>query len=144
MTEPGRRVRVVAALIVTDSGQRVLVQQRPAGKTRAHLWEFPGGKVEPGESDAGALRREAHEELGVDLDIGPERFHTQHSYPDLEVDLYVYSARLVSGVPLPHAGQTLKHATLEELRLLRFCEADCPLVQALLREASEGAGKLLG
>ena len=144
MSPPTRRVRVVAALIASDGGRRVLVQQRPAGKQRGLLWEFPGGKVEQGESDDSALRREAHEELGVDLEIGPERFHTHHTYPEIEVDLYVYQARIVGGTPRAQAGQVLKSATSEELKALPFCEADWPLVQALLQEASEGRGRLQG
>jgi 8-oxo-dGTP diphosphatase len=144
MSPPARRLRVVAALITSDSGRRVLVQQRPAGKHLAFEWEFPGGKVEPGETDEYALRREAREELGVDIEVGSERFYTEHSYPDLEVDLHVYQARIVSGTPTPLTGQVLKDATLSELQMLKFCEADLPLVQALLRGASEGSGRLLG
>jgi 8-oxo-dGTP diphosphatase len=138
-----RRVRVVAALITSDEGRRVLVQRRPPGKQRALLWEFPGGKVEPGESDDHALRREVREELGVDLDVGAERFHGCHAYPDLEVDLYVYQACVVEGTPRPlQRGQVIREATLEELRTLPFCEADRALVEALLRDASEGPGRL--
>ena len=142
MTPPTRRVRVVAALITSDGGRRVLVQQRPAGKHLGLLWEFPGGKVEPGESDDCALRREAREELGVDVEVGPERFHTRHAYPEFEVDLYVYQARIVGGTLRAQAGQVLKTATSGELRGLQFCEADWPLVQALFQEASEGQGRL--
>jgi 8-oxo-dGTP diphosphatase len=142
LTGAAARVRVVAALIASDQGRRVLVQQRPAGKRRALLWEFPGGKVEPGESDPAALRREIREELGVELDVGPERFHTRHVYPDLEVDLHVYRAAILSGTPHPLGGQVLREVALSELRELAFCEADLPLVQALVSEASEAAGRL--
>jgi 8-oxo-dGTP diphosphatase len=142
VTAAARRLRVVAALITSDEGRRVLVQQRPAGKRRALLWEFPGGKVEPGESDAVALRREAREELGVDLDVGPQRFETRHVYPDAEVDLHVYEARVVHGRPVPLTGQRFREVPLSELASLPFCEADQPLVEALLRAASEGPGRL--
>ena len=142
MTSPARQVRVVAALITMDGGKRVLVQQRPAGKHLALQWEFPGGKVEPGESDDSALKREAREELGVELEIGIERYQTFHAYADLVVDLHVYEARIVSGVPVAQAGQVLKAAAPRELKELAFCEADRPLVQALMQEASEGPGKL--
>ncbi len=142
MTPPARQLRVVAALISSDAGRRVLVQQRPAGKHLAFLWEFPGGKVEAGESDEGALRREALEELGVEVEVGLERFHTQQPYPDFVVDLHVYEARIVSGAPHALGGQMLKSATLEELQTLAFCEADRPLVQALAQRASEGPGTL--
>ena len=143
MTAPARHVRVVAALITSDAGRRVLVQQRPAGRHLAFLWEFPGGKVEPGESDEGALRREALEELGVEVEVGRERFHTHYPYPDFVVDLHVYEARIVSGTALPLGGQVLKCATLEELQTLPFCEADRPLVEALARRTSEGPGRLM-
>ena len=73
-----REVRVVAALIETAPG-RYLVQQRLPGRSRALLWEFPGGKVEPGESDAQALVREAREELGVRLEVGEECFAVRHA-----------------------------------------------------------------
>lgn len=135
-------VRVVAALIATDGGRRVLVQQRPPGKRRALLWEFPGGKVEAGESDAAALQREAREELGVELAVDAERFHTHHRYPDLEVDLHVYAARVVSGVPRAHSAASLREVRLTELCQLPFCEADLPLVEALAKEASESPGRL--
>ena len=144
MTAPARRVRVVAALIMSDDGRRVLVQQRPPGRHRALLWEFPGGKVEAGESDVSALRREAHEELGVDLEVGAERFQTCHAYPDVEVDLHVYRARVVFGTPRAEAGQVLRAVTLLELQTLLFCQADRPLVEALIEEASEGPGRLPG
>jgi 8-oxo-dGTP diphosphatase len=142
MSAPTRRLRVVAALIISDEGRSVLVQQRPPGKRRALLWEFPGGKVETGESDAAALLREAREELGVDLDIGPQRFETRHAYPDVEVDLHVYEARVASGTPTPLAGQRLRDMPLTELATLPFCEADRPLVESLQRGASEGPGRL--
>ena len=142
MIAPARRVRVVAALITSSEDRRVLVQQRPPGKRRALLWEFPGGKVEAGESDEAALLREGREELGVDLDIGPQRFETRHAYPDVEVDLHVYEARVVLGTPMPLAGQRLREVPLNELDTLAFCEADQPLVEALLRAASEGPGRL--
>src|SRR3954463_11224699 len=95
-----KRVRVVAALIPDPADpRRYLVQQRLPGKSRPLLWEFPGGKVEAGETDEQALARECQEELAVDLRVGPLRWETVHSYPDLEVALALYAAELVSGTP---------------------------------------------
>lgn len=144
MTVTARRVRVVAALITSDEGRRVVVQQRPPGKLRALLWEFPGGKVEAGESDAVALRREGREELGVELEVGPQCFETCHAYPDIEVELHVYRARVVSGTLRSMTGQVLREVRWGEAGNLPFCEADRPLVEALVKEASEGPGRLLG
>lgn len=133
-----REIRVVAALIETAPG-RYLVQQRLPGKSRALLWEFPGGKVEPGESDAQALLREAREELGVSLEVGRERFAVRHAYQDLTVDLHLYDARIVEGTPAPLGAHALRGATPEEMLEMPFCEADLPLLRQL---ASEGQGRL--
>jgi 8-oxo-dGTP diphosphatase len=135
-----REIRVVAALIETAPG-RYLVQQRLPGKSRALLWEFPGGKVEPGESDAQALIREAREELGVRLEVGQERFAVRHAYEDLTVDLHLYDARIVDGTPAPLGAHALRGASAEEMLGMPFCEADLPLLREL---ASGGQGRLRG
>jgi 8-oxo-dGTP diphosphatase len=134
-----REVRVVAALIETAPG-RYLVQQRLPGQSRALLWEFPGGKVEPGESDAQALVREAREELGVRLEVGRERFAVRHAYQDLTVDLHLYDARIVEGTPAPLGAHALRGVTPAEMLGMPFCEADLPLLREL---ASEAQGRLL-
>lgn len=135
-----QEIRVVAALIETAPG-RYLVQQRLPGKSRALLWEFPGGKVEHGESDAEALLREAREELGVRLEVGAERFAVRHAYPDLTVDLHLYEARIAEGTPAPLGAHALRGATPDEMLSMPFCEADLPLLRQL---ASEGRGRLGG
>jgi len=135
-----REIRVVAALIETAPG-RYLVQQRLPGKSRALLWEFPGGKVEPGEYDAQALIREAREELGVRLEVGRERFAVRHAYEDLTVDLHLYDARIVDGTPAPLGAHALRGASAEEMLGMRFCEADLPLLRQL---ALGGQGRLQG
>jgi 8-oxo-dGTP diphosphatase len=142
VTHAARRVRVVAALIASDDGRRVFVQQRPAGKRRALLWEFPGGKVEEGESDSVALRREVREELGIELDIGPHCFECRHHYTDLEVDLHVYRAQVTRGKPRALTGQVFREVAWAELNALPFCEADRGLVEALVNGASDGPGRL--
>ena len=142
MTKIARGVRVVAALITTDEGRRVLVQQRPLGRLRPLLWEFPGGKVETDETDVVALRREAGEELGVDLDVGSHCFQCACGYPDIDVELHFYRARITSGTPRPLNGQLLREVAWDELSNLSFCEADRPFVEALVKAASEGSGRL--
>jgi len=126
------RIRVVAALIGRPPGSdRFLVQQRPAGVKRGLLWEFPGGKVEPGESDSQALVRECREELGVELRVGGRRWSGRHRYEDLEVELVLYDAKIISGSPVPLRANAVRCLTAREMKSLPFCEADIPLLDAL-------------
>lgn len=127
-----RNVRVVAALIA-DSQEpgRYLIQQRLPNASRALQWEFPGGKVEQGESDQAALIRECREELAVEIAVDDLVWETRHTYPDLSVELVLYRARIVSGEPHPLGAHQLRYATPAEMRQLPFCEADIPLLDVL-------------
>ncbi|MBX7114435.1 MAG: (deoxy)nucleoside triphosphate pyrophosphohydrolase [Myxococcaceae bacterium] len=123
---------MVAALIAkTGDASSFLVQQRPANKSRGSLWEFPGGKVEAGESDAAALKRECHEELAVELAVGAQLWSTVHEYTDLTVELVLYAGTIVAGEPQPLGAQALRFCTPAEMMTLPFCEADVPLLEAL-------------
>ena len=128
-----RRVTVVAALIEspTEPG-RFLVQQRLPNGSRANLWEFPGGKVEAGESEPAALARECREELEVELAVGRRLWAGVHEYPDLVVELVLYEARIVSGTARPLGAQALRFCTFREMTSLPFCEADVPLLEELV------------
>jgi 8-oxo-dGTP diphosphatase len=128
-----RTVRVVAALIPhPDDAGRFLVQQRLPGGSRALLWEFPGGKVEPGETEPGALVRECREELAVELEVGGRLWEGRHVYSDLTVELVLYAARIRSGQPQPLGAHELRFLTPVQMRELPFCEADLPLLDALV------------
>jgi 8-oxo-dGTP diphosphatase len=127
-----REVRVVAALIPhPQQAYSFLIQQRLPNKSRPELWEFPGGKVELGEDDSAALARECEEELGVTVAIGERLGSNVHTYPELKVELVLYRAQVVSGVPKPLGALQLRYATLEQMKGLPFCEADLPLLDAL-------------
>lgn len=131
MTVP-RQVRVVAALISHPSqAGRYLIQQRLPGKSRALLWEFPGGKVEAGEGDAAALVRECREELGVELSVEGYLSTATHAYEDLTVELVLYRGRILKGDPKALGAQALRYADAAEMKGLPFCEADLPLLDAL-------------
>ncbi len=124
-----RRVRVVAALI--SDAQRpgqFLVQQRLPTGSRPLLWEFPGGKVEAGESDEAALARECHEELDVALEVGERLLSTSHAYPDLTVELVLYRGVIREGEPKALNAHALKWATKAEMQRMPFCEADIPFL----------------
>lgn len=113
---------VVAALIW--NGERFLICQRPAHKARGLLWEFVGGKVEPGETKSQALIRECQEELAVTLYVGDVFMDVVHEYPDLTVHLTLFHAIIVDGVPqkLEHNG--ICWITVDEISQYTFCPAD--------------------
>lgn len=124
--------QVVAALIW--QGEQFLICQRPAHKARALLWEFPGGKVEPGETPAQALERECREELDVLLEVGGLYMQVTHNYPDLTVALSLYHARILEGQPrlLEHAD--LRWITAQQLDNFSFCPADQDIIKRLAKE----------
>ena len=128
-----RRVLVVAAVI--ESKGKVLVSLRRSKGERASLWEFPGGKVEPGEGERAALARELREELGVRASIGEEYARVEHIYPDLQVELALYRCALHAGQePRPLACDQIRWVSRRDLPGLPFCEADVPLLTRLAEE----------
>lgn len=127
------RIEVVAA-IVSDAG-RFLVTRRLRGTHLEGCWEFPGGKVDPGESHAEALRREMLEELGVGIDVGPLELETSHAYPDRVIVLAFYHCRLL-GEPTPLLGQEMQWVDGPALPTLEFPPADAELITRLATSAA--------
>jgi 8-oxo-dGTP diphosphatase len=124
------RLRVVAAALF-DAQHRVLIAERPAGKHMAGWWEFPGGKVDDGESDSAALQRELREELGIEARPESQLMTLTHVYPDRVVDLVLWKARLVSGEPRGLDGQALKWVDCAALADEKLLPADLPFISAL-------------
>ncbi len=123
-------IHVVAAALVDGEG-RVLLAQRPDGKSLAGLWEFPGGKLEPGESPEAALARELDEELGIaQLQLEPFTF-VSFAYPDFHLVMLLYWCRAWAGVPVGRDGQALRWETPAAMAGLPMPPADLPLVAAL-------------
>jgi 8-oxo-dGTP diphosphatase len=123
-------VIVAAAALVRDDG-RLLLAQRPEGKTMAGLWEFPGGKLETGEIPEAALVRELQEELGIQAssdDLSAFAF-ASHAYPKFHLLMPVYLARSWKGSPEGREGQCLTWATPEEASQLPVPPADIPLIR---------------
>jgi 8-oxo-dGTP diphosphatase len=125
-----RRVRVVAAVVRRDG--RILVTRRHGHAERGGQWEFPGGKVEPGESEPQALVREIGEELDCAVVVGPLVAQTSHRYPDLEVELAFYACVLAPGSePRLVGAAAMEWAEPGQLERYDFCEADRPVLPAL-------------
>jgi len=128
-------VVLVAAVALIDPDGRVLLAQRPAGKAMAGLWEFPGGKVEAGETPEQALTRELQEELGIDVSaacLAPFTF-ASHAYADFHLLMPLYVCRRWKGIVRPHEGQALKWVRPQKLADYPMPPADVPLV-AMLRD----------
>ena len=123
---------VVAALIGRNG--RFLICQRPAHKARGLLWEFVGGKVEPGETKEQALVRECREELGVTVRVGEVFLEVTHAYPDLTVHLTLFRAAITQGTPQRLEHNDLRWITAAEIPRYDFCPADEVILQKLMEE----------
>lgn len=128
------RLLLVVAVALVDVDGRVLVSERPAGKQLAGLWEFPGGKVEPGERPEETLIRELSEELGITVEepcLAPLTF-ASHAYPDFHLLMPLYVCRRWEGTPRSMEGQALKWVRPKALRDLAMPPADAPLIPFLI------------
>ena len=120
---------MVAALIWDKN--RFMICQRPAHKARGSLWEFVGGKVEPGERKEEALIRECREELGVTVDVGDIFMEVTHKYPDITVHLTLFSASIREGVPQKLEHQDIRWVTAAQIKEFAFCPADREILEKL-------------
>lgn len=128
-----RRTVLVVAAALYDATGRILLAQRPEGKSMAGLWEFPGGKIEPGETPEQALVRELHEELSIKVDetsLKPVTF-ASHAYPDFHLLMPLFSTESWDGELVPREGQSLAWVKSTDLHLYPAPAADIPLFDAL-------------
>lgn len=129
-----RKMVLVAACALVDADGRVLIAQRPPGKTLAGLWEFPGGKVEPGETPEEALIRELKEELGIETKpacLAPLTF-ASHAYETFHLLMPLYVCRRYTGIPVAREGQVLKWVRPKNMRDYPMPPADIPLIPILM------------
>lgn len=130
----GVGVVIVVACALVDADGRVLIAQRPPGKSLAGLWEFPGGKLEAGERPEQALARELAEEIGITVSeacLAPLAF-ASHAYPDFHLLMPLYVCRRWDGTPVPREGQAIAWVRPNRLREYRMPPADTPLIPHLI------------
>jgi len=129
---------LVSAIALIDPEGRVLLAQRPEGKAMAGMWEFPGGKVEEGETPEAAIQREVKEELGItlcDRCFAPLTF-VSHTYENFHLNMLLYVARRWEGIPQGLEGQSLCWKRPQDMRGMPMPPADLPLVAALIDSSS--------
>jgi 8-oxo-dGTP diphosphatase len=133
-SEEPMNLLLVAACALVDIDRRILIAQRPEGKSMAGLWEFPGGKVETGETPEATLVRELREELGIDTKeacLAPLAF-ASHAYDDFHLLMPLYVCRRWTGIPVAREGQVLKWVKSVELRSYPMPAGDLPLIAPLV------------
>lgn len=126
---------VVAALIW--DGDKFMACQRPANKARGLMWEFVGGKVEPGEAREQALVRECREELAVTVSVGDVFMEVVHEYPDLTVRLTLFHATITEGEPQKLEHNDIRWITPAEISQHDFCPADQEILREIIRKYPE-------
>lgn len=122
-----KRIEVVGAVLVKDD--RIFAAKRGSGKSMAGLWEFPGGKIEPGETPEQALKRELMEELSIEVDVQDRIVTSQHDTGSTVINLSTYYCKLISGAPTPSEHQEIRWVPRAELHTLDWAPADIETVQ---------------
>lgn len=134
-------IDVVCGVICNPAGE-YLACQRPSGKHLGGLWEFPGGKVDPGETPQAALVRELREELAVEVETGDAMSPVVWNYEDRCIRLLPFLCRVLSGEPRAVEHAALRWCRPEELPLLHWAEADIPVLREIFTAIGEGIPKL--
>ena len=126
-----KHVTYVVAALIWD-GDRFLICQRPAHKARGLLWEFVGGKAEPGETRQDALIRECREELGIQLSVGEVYMEVDHVYPDISIRLILFHAAIAAGEPQKLEHNDIRWITPAQIPDYDFCPADQDILKKIM------------
>lgn len=126
-----KKITQVVAALIWD-GPRFMICQRPAHKARGLLWEFVGGKTEPGETKQQALIRECREELAVEITVGDVFMEVTHAYPDITVELTLFHATIARGIPQMLEHNDIQWITPQQIPQFDFCPADEEILKQII------------
>ena len=122
--------QIGVAMIWNQTGQ-ILIDRRKIGGTMGGLWEFPGGKIEPGETVAACIAREIQEELAIEITVGEQLISIEHTYPTFHLTLTVHHCQHISGVPQPIESEEIRWVNISDLNNYQFPAANIAIINAL-------------
>ena len=124
----------IGVAVIVNEKQEILIDQRLPTGAMANLWEFPGGKIEAGETVSECIVREIKEELGVEIKVDEHLIDITHTYPQFTVTLCVYLCQIISGVPRPLECSQVRWVTIQQLPKFEFPEANVAIISALEKQ----------
>lgn len=123
--------KLIGVAVIWNERHEILIDQRKQDDLLGGLWEFPGGKIEPGETVEACIQREIREELGIEIEVGEHLITVDHAYSHFRVSLHVHHCRHVTGVPQPLECDRVRWVTLDELDRFPFPKANVKIIEAL-------------
>ncbi|MDZ8028646.1 MAG: 8-oxo-dGTP diphosphatase MutT [Nostoc sp. ChiQUE01a] len=123
--------KIIGVAVIWNDEKQILIDRRRPEGAMGGLWEFPGGKIEPGETIQECIQREIYEELAIAIEVGEHLITIDHTYTDLRVTLTVHQCRHVTGVPQPLECDEIRWVSLEELEKFSFPKANIQIIDAL-------------
>ncbi|MBG1243320.1 8-oxo-dGTP diphosphatase MutT [Nostoc sp. NZL] len=123
--------KIIGVAVIWNAQEQILIDRRRPEGAMGGLWEFPGGKIEPGETIQECIQREISEELGIIIEVGKHLITIDHSYIDLRVTLTVHHCRHLTGIPQPLESDEIRWVTLEQLEQFSFPKANIQIIAAL-------------
>jgi 8-oxo-dGTP diphosphatase len=130
--------QIGVAVIWNPTGQ-ILIDKRKAGGTMGGLWEFPGGKIEPGETVAECIVREIREELAIEITVGEHLITIEHTYPAFQITLIVHHCQHISGIPQSIESDEIRWVNVNDLASYQFPAANLAIIQAIESNASNNS-----
>jgi mutator protein MutT len=128
----------VGVAIISNAAGEILIDKRKMGGAMGGMWEFPGGKIEAGETIVDCIVREIREELAIDISVGEHLLTIEHNYPTIRVTLIVHHCKHISGIPQPIESDEIRWVKIGDLRQYQFPDANVAIIQAILHRSQIG------